>query len=255
MNIKKWAGVLVGMGLMASGAAQAALIDRGGGLIYDDALNITWLQDANYAKTSGYDADGRMTWSQATAWASNLVYHDSVRNVDYSDWRLPSTSFNSGQCFSGIASVGSNCGYNPPLGNSEMAHLWYGDFANKSYYDKNFIYQPGWGTVDDPSNPNDESLFTNIQADIYWSGVIFEGLWEGPRNSSGAIIFDTYVGRQMAITTDYPAFAWAVRSGDVASVPSNQQVPEPSTLALLLIGGSLCLTLGLGRNRKAPRIN
>lgn len=28
-------------GLTLSGAAQAALIDRGGGLIYDDVLNIT----------------------------------------------------------------------------------------------------------------------------------------------------------------------------------------------------------------------
>ena len=29
-----------------SAASQAALIDRGGGLIYDDVLNVTWLQDA-----------------------------------------------------------------------------------------------------------------------------------------------------------------------------------------------------------------
>jgi hypothetical protein len=37
------------------------LIDRGGGLIYDTDLNVTWLADANYAQTSGYDADGFMT--------------------------------------------------------------------------------------------------------------------------------------------------------------------------------------------------
>ena len=48
-------------GISLSGAAQAALFDRGGGLIYDDVLNVTWLQDANYAKTSGYDADGDMS--------------------------------------------------------------------------------------------------------------------------------------------------------------------------------------------------
>jgi hypothetical protein len=40
--------------------ASATLWDRGGGLIYDDFLKITWLQDANYAKTSGYDSDGIM---------------------------------------------------------------------------------------------------------------------------------------------------------------------------------------------------
>jgi hypothetical protein len=65
------------------GNADAKLWDRGGGLIYDDVLNITWLQDANYAQTSGYDADGRMMWDQAMDWAANLVYGG------YDDWRLP----------------------------------------------------------------------------------------------------------------------------------------------------------------------
>lgn len=78
-------------GLSLSGAAQAALIDRGGGLIYDTDLNITWLADANYAKTSGYDADGLMTWQEAMDWAANLSYYDSVRGVSYDDWRLPTT--------------------------------------------------------------------------------------------------------------------------------------------------------------------
>jgi len=56
------------LGLLSTGA-QAVLIDRGGGLIYDDVLDLTWLQDANYAQTSGHDADGRMTWNNAVAWA------------------------------------------------------------------------------------------------------------------------------------------------------------------------------------------
>ena len=36
-----------------SGAAQAALVNRGGGMIYDTTRNITWLADMNYAATSG----------------------------------------------------------------------------------------------------------------------------------------------------------------------------------------------------------
>ena len=41
---------------------NAALLSRLGGLAYYvDAANLTWLADANYAHTSGYDADGRMT--------------------------------------------------------------------------------------------------------------------------------------------------------------------------------------------------
>ena len=40
--------------LSASTGAHASLIDRGNGLLYDNVLNVTWLQDANYAHTSGY---------------------------------------------------------------------------------------------------------------------------------------------------------------------------------------------------------
>jgi len=62
-----WAGVLA-LGLAAP--AQAALFDRGGGLIYDDVLDITWLQDANLAASNtfgvgGIDAAGWMTWDTA----------------------------------------------------------------------------------------------------------------------------------------------------------------------------------------------
>jgi len=64
-------------------STHAVLIDRGRGMIYSTELNVTWLQDANYAQTSGYDADGLMTWGEAMAWAANLSYGG------YSDWRLP----------------------------------------------------------------------------------------------------------------------------------------------------------------------
>ena len=41
-----------------TGISNSSLIDRGGGLIYDTVLDVTWLQDANYAFTSEYDDDG-----------------------------------------------------------------------------------------------------------------------------------------------------------------------------------------------------
>lgn len=66
MSPKALACVLATLTLSAP-AAQAQLFDRGGGLIYDSVQNITWLADANYAKTSGYDDDGRMTWGEANA--------------------------------------------------------------------------------------------------------------------------------------------------------------------------------------------
>jgi hypothetical protein len=64
--------VISGLLLTLSGTVQAGLINRGNGMIYDNDMNITWLADANYAKTSGHDADGLMTWQQSMDWADNL---------------------------------------------------------------------------------------------------------------------------------------------------------------------------------------
>jgi len=43
---------LAALGILSAGSAQAQLFNRGGGLIYDSVQNVTWLADANYAKTS-----------------------------------------------------------------------------------------------------------------------------------------------------------------------------------------------------------
>ena len=78
--------------------ANATLWDRGGGLIYDDALNMTWLQDANYVNSTGYDdllygydTGGQIKVEDALIWAENLEYYDPVRKVTWSNWRLPKT--------------------------------------------------------------------------------------------------------------------------------------------------------------------
>jgi hypothetical protein len=62
---------------------HAEFINNGGGMIYDTNLNITWLQNANYAKSSGYDSDGLMTFNQASSWAASLIYGG------IGGWRLP----------------------------------------------------------------------------------------------------------------------------------------------------------------------
>jgi hypothetical protein len=63
--------------------ASAELIDYGKGLIYDSDLDVTWLQDANYPKTSGSSADGKLDASGAFEFAAQL----SLGGSD--DWRLP----------------------------------------------------------------------------------------------------------------------------------------------------------------------
>src|SRR3989337_2160035 len=62
--------------------SYAILIDIGGGFIYDDDRNITWLYDANYAYTSGWDPDGRMTWDEANAFVA-AINTGSINNFGY----------------------------------------------------------------------------------------------------------------------------------------------------------------------------
>jgi hypothetical protein len=86
--------VLVSAGYIFS--TNAELIDRGGGLIYDTDLDITWLKDANYANTSNYEGanhiNGQMQWEDAKIWAGSLVYQG------YNDWRLPKMEINGSPC-------------------------------------------------------------------------------------------------------------------------------------------------------------
>lgn len=58
-----------------AGAPNATLIDRGNGMIYDDVLDITWLQDAGRG--------GNRNWSNAVSWANQLIFGA------FDDWRLP----------------------------------------------------------------------------------------------------------------------------------------------------------------------
>lgn len=65
------------LGCLVFPSAHAALIDRGGGLIYDDFLDITWWSNA---------AEGGVfeSWDDAKAWA------DSATLGGFGGWRLPS---------------------------------------------------------------------------------------------------------------------------------------------------------------------
>jgi hypothetical protein len=209
--------------LLGISNASAQLFDRGGGLIYDFDRNITWLADANYAKTSGYDADGRMNWSTANTWAANLVYHDSVRNVDYSDWRLPTALDQTGI----YPCEGYNC-----IG-SEMGHLFHteGGLAMVNNIEQSILSST---TLDD--------YFTNMQASWYWSSTVYDPSLP-PYNS--AWVFDNFNGYQYGSSQSNEFYAWAVRPGDVAPIP------EPESYAMLLAGLGLLGFLARRRKQQA----
>lgn len=192
--------------LLASGAAQAALYDRGGGLIYDDVLNVTWLQDANYAKTSGYDATGVMTWYEAMTWVSNLDL-DGITG-----WRLPNTIQPDPSCsnqYAGGEGYGSNCTA------SELGYMFYSNLG---------------GLADQPiqtTHNTNFDLFQNIQSEFYWSQTEYT-------EYSVNVAWNVYMGNGYQYA-DYKfepnsRFAWAVHDGDVAAVP------EPKSYAMFLAG-------------------
>jgi hypothetical protein len=184
--------------------SEAALIDRGGGLIYDTDLNVTWLQDANYAFSSGYGYSkwlGGMldTFAELPNFISNLSYYDSVRNVTWDDWRLPS----SGK----VACDGYNCT------TSELGHLYYTELNN-----------PAGGPIVD-SGP-----FFNIATGF---GGAYKLKDEAPVwniNLGWFFVFNS--GDQVELDASGFAYVWPVRDGDVGTT----SVPEPSTLLLLLFG-------------------
>ena len=99
--------VVLALVLGFSTSTNAELVDRGGGLIYDTDLNITWLQSPN---------NTAMTVNDASIWAARLSCYDSVRNQTLTFWRLPTSD----QC------VGYNCS------SSEMGHLFYTELGNKA---------------------------------------------------------------------------------------------------------------------------
>lgn len=201
--MKFWKPALaVGLLGLASGA-QAGLIDRGNGLIYDTVLDITWLQDANWAATSSYAttnevdngpgatdnilADGRMGWDAAVAWADQLVYQG------YDNWRLPTLGpigavFDYGFSTNATTdrgyadSAGWVDGSGVPV--SEMGHMYYVNLANLGYCPPDGgdgdpstcdgSPQAGWGLnntsfVDELTGATVD--FLHVQPNLYWSGL------------------------------------------------------------------------------------
>ncbi len=234
---------LLALALLASAAvtdtAQASLLDRGNGLLYDDVLKVTWLQDANYAHTSAYagtDSTGKMNWTTATTWASDLVYGG------FSDWRLATntpvngTSFDYNYSYNGT----TDFGYNITSTNSELAYMYNVNLGLKDYVSATNVTQAStFGVFGNGTTGGQKSfaLVQNLQSYAYWSGA------EYSPGSGSAWVFSTDFGYQLNYGKDGQLYAWAVRSGDVSPVP----VPG----AVWLFGSGLLGLMGLKKRKAA----
>lgn len=220
----RWiATALFVVALNALPVSNAALVNSGGGLIYDTDLDITWLADANLAASNtfgvtGINANGSMNWSTSQSWIAAM---NAANYLGYSNWRLPVALQPDNTCDnqSGGISGGFNCT------GSEMGHLFYIELGGTA-----------GSEISTTSNPN-LALFHDIQSNVYWTGTEYV-----PNLQAWDFYFST--GSQLLNTEDTSQFAWAVHPGYVTAVP----VPA----AVWLFGSGLLGLIGMAR-RKQPK--
>ena len=168
--------------VLVAGGAQATLIDRGDGFIYDDVQDITWTQHANI--------NGYRDWPTQMAWADGYSQAHSVYGT-FDDWRLPTTLIPDSTC---DGTFGADTGYG--CTGSEMGHLFNVDGISSSSM----------------------GLFTNVSSGIYWSGTEYTPsanyVWGVAFGSGVQDAFDNLPYPNAA------ALGWAVRDGDVVPEPS-----------------------------------
>lgn len=200
------------LALLISTSTNAALFDRGSGFIYDNTLDITWLQDANYASTSAYDGDGKMTKAEAQTWVNNLSFGDA------SEWRLPSA---------GEATPGFN------QTSSEIGSLFYDSLGNVSNSGQ-FL-----NTFQD-NNLNIPQSFLNTELGLYW----LDEDYDLAATRSWVMWTSGYTGNQVVSAYGY---AWAVHDGDIANNNADiNNVPIPASAFLF---GSALLGLMVTRRQ------
>ena len=206
--------------LGVSTSSWALLIDRGGGLIYDDALSITWLQNANLAASedfgvTGIDINGQMTWDTANDWISGL---NTANYLGYNNWRLPSLDVN---------------------GDGDVVAYWLEGELSTRDNEMGYMYRYNLGGALGDDLTGDQMIgsvsLLNIMDD-YWSST------DGP--SGGKRTFNFFDGTQPQAGPLNTYHAWAVRDGDVPPAT----IPEPGTFFLLCAG--LIGLAGLGRKNR-----
>ncbi|MGR8950404.1 MAG: hypothetical protein ACU84Q_20365 [Gammaproteobacteria bacterium] len=233
--------------------ASAELINRGGGLIYDTVLDVTWLQDANLAFTNAPtlpdqcfpgeggaemcfpapppdETVGRMSFNEAMMYVENLEWQDTVRNVTWNDWRLPrlspinGSSYNSNftydattdEGYAPTTTDGSDGGWRDSSGNpvSELGFMFYVNLANVGLC-SSYPSCPSFGLDNVGPFTNLTKQATSSPND-YWTGTLL-----GPQEAGFFNFKGGFQGR--ADIDDAPGedflYVWAVRDGDVSVVP------------------------------------
>ncbi|MFQ5635315.1 MAG: DUF1566 domain-containing protein [Gammaproteobacteria bacterium] len=213
--------------------ADAALVSRlGGQAVYDTDLDITWLADANLAKTnsfglpSGILANGQMDWDTANQWIGAM---NAAGYLGSSAWRLPTTTQPDFTC----STQDSGFGLGFWCSGSEFGHLFYTEMSGTT----GMTAPPGTAPI---GNVPAFQLFSNIERlsfpSAYWTGTSL--------NASFKWIFDWGNAEQKLLTKSSLIYVWPVMNGDVGA----GSVPVPG--AAWLFVSSLLLLPGIARRRR-----
>lgn len=241
-KIKTAAGVLlIGvMSLAAGESTQAALIYRGNGLIYDNVLDVTWVQDVALSQTL-LGGDGRFDWFGAKAWVDQLEYGG------YDDWRLPTLTPVNGINFNlifhcdgsadygyGIAAPGgASAGF---IGN-ELAYMYHVNLGNQSACtgEGPFLAGKTWGPDVGVQNASFVDPLTGDTVSFLNLEGLMRSFWTDYDSGVPSTFQFTYRGFNDVTNLHNRERAWAVRDGDVLAAvpPPTTNIPEPSTLLLL----------------------
>ena len=182
MNFKLLMGATCTSLAVASFSADAALIDNGGGLIYDTVLDITWAQP-----------DTSTTWDAANTRASELTLGG------VSGWRLPYISVAAGAGpFTG-SPVDCLTASEETCRDNEMGYMFYHNLGGTSGQE---IL-----TSDDP----DLALFPTLQSVTYWSST------EVDSGKAWGYVLD--LGRSAFGSKGTELPHWPVHAGNVGAVP------------------------------------
>jgi hypothetical protein len=197
--------------VLACSSANAALQSRAGGqAYYDTDTDLTWVADANLAKTSGFDADGLMDFSEVfLVWIPSLNAQNAGQGyLGKNDWRLPTVT-DTGFLGCDFAYTGTDCGYNVDPATGEMARMHYSTLGNTASFNTLGVQQP-CATAAPNFCLTNTGPFSNLQPAGYYavpdSGFEIGG-WRFLFNRG----FQNYQG------TWPQYYAWPVRTGDFDS--------------------------------------
>lgn len=188
----------------AAAPAQAALVDRGGGLVYDTERDLTWLTAP--ALLPGV----ALNWLDAAEFASDFVFAGGA------NWLLPQTPFADAGC---AGAEGFGC-----IG-SQMGHLFHERLGG----------QPGESVFDTTGDSADDvaavALFPALQSAWFWSWQ----LADDGANTAFAFHFGT--GEQAIRDTTLSGRVLLVHNGDLGAASAVDSPPTlPLVLAALLAG-------------------